>query len=325
MIQDFCHACGAREGTVYIAREQMFGIGDRFHYIECAVCGSLWLDDPPDDPERYYPPEYYSRKPAFGDEVSLPAFITGMDLSISAMCHTHFQEAETCTQREMVIEACTRAACSFYLGDGVPRDARILDVGAGAGDFVYWLHRIGFVNTLGVDPLISADIYQKDTIIVHHRMLEEMSSGWDIILFNHSLEHVPDPVATLSAARDRLVPHGICVVRIPMAGSYAWQHYGVHWVQLDAPRHTFIPSAQGMQALAAKAGLTITKTIYDSGLFQFHGSEVYRKGLPLVGDGGAHLTNTLESSATISAQACFASLLNGTRAGDQASFVLKHQ
>ena len=52
----------------------------------------------------------------------------------------------------------------------------------------------------GVDPLIAADGETSLGVPLMKRYLSEVTGEFDLIMFNHSLEHVPDPVATLKAA-----------------------------------------------------------------------------------------------------------------------------
>ena len=113
------------------------------------------------------------------------------------------------------------------------------------------------------------------------RYLSEVTGKFDLIMFNHSLQHVPDPVATLEAAYEKLAAGGICLVRLPTTSSEAWTIYGADWVQIDAPRHIVIPSRQGMALAADTVGLRVEKTFDDSTLGQFLGSEAYRRDVAL--------------------------------------------
>jgi hypothetical protein len=113
------------------------------------------------------------------------------------------------------------------------------------------------------------------------RDLSEVTGEFDLIMFNHSLEHVPDMVATLKAAHERLVAGGICLVRLPTPSSEAWTIYGADWMNLDAPKHIVIPSRQGMALAADTAGLRLEKSFDDSNSGQFIGSEAYRRDIPL--------------------------------------------
>jgi hypothetical protein len=68
---------------------------------------------------------------------------------------------------------------------------------------------------------------------------------------------------------------------MPIVPSYAWKVYGINWVQLDAPRHLYIYSLQGVKILLAKTHLLLMKVEYDSTEFQFIGSEQYKMDIPL--------------------------------------------
>src|SRR5262245_44248254 len=55
-----CQICKNSSNNQRIeGREMMFGLRDRFQYLECARCGSLQLVTLPEDPAKYYPGDYY--------------------------------------------------------------------------------------------------------------------------------------------------------------------------------------------------------------------------------------------------------------------------
>ena len=64
-------------------------------------------------------------------------------------------------------------------------------------------------------------------------------AGYDAAVFHHSLEHVPDPVASLSRARDALRPGGAVAVAVPNFDSDQRRRLGADWWALDVPRHRF--------------------------------------------------------------------------------------
>ncbi|MGH2855114.1 MAG: hypothetical protein ACRDLF_13090, partial [Solirubrobacteraceae bacterium] len=56
-----CAICANAAGNrVFGAREMMFGLRERFEYLECGECGCLQLLDVPEDLARFYPESYYS-------------------------------------------------------------------------------------------------------------------------------------------------------------------------------------------------------------------------------------------------------------------------
>jgi hypothetical protein len=109
-----------------------------------------------------------------------------------------------------------------------------------------------------------------------------VEGGWDTILFHHSLEHMPAPVETLRRAAGLLAPGGVVLVGIPTVSCRAWRQYGVHWVQLDAPRHLFVPSRPGLSRMAEAAGLSLRELVDCSTSYQFWGSEQVRRGISMI-------------------------------------------
>lgn len=164
---------------------------------------------------------------------------------------------------------------------GVERNARILDVGCGGGELLDRLSKAGFKNLSGADPFIAADDQTPLGVPLMKRNLSEVTGEFDLIMFNHSLEHVPDLVATLELAYEKLAPGGTCLVRLPTTSSEAWTIYGRDWVQIDAPRHIVVPSRKGMALAAERAGLRVDGTFDDSNELQFFGSEAYRRDVAL--------------------------------------------
>lgn len=321
-----CPACGSSTGARHVAHERMFGLGDAFAYIECDGCGSLRLLDPPASLERYYPAAYYAHEPSFATVSRMPECLAGMDLSITAPAWMALAVATTGHERAGVILDCAQRAVRHYLGGALPTGSRILDVGSGTGAFVFWLRRLGYAHAVGIDPHVPHDIRVDGDVLVHKAGLDGVEGEWDVILFNHSLEHVADPAAALGLAASRLAATGRCVVRIPIASSHAWERYGVEWVQLDAPRHVFIPSHDGMLRLLDRAGLTVERILYDSGVFQFLGSEAYRRGESLVSPTG----ELADWGSTVAAQELMelaqqATLLNLVERGDQAAFMMRRR
>jgi SAM-dependent methyltransferase len=145
---------------------------------------------------------------------------------------------------------------------------------------LFQLYRYGFENLWGFDPFLDDDL-NAGPIQLRQRELTESDGPFDLVMFNHSLEHMRDPREVLAVARKVLKLDGVVLVRIPVAGTYAWRRYGTDWVGLDPPRHLVIPSRGGVQKLAEHADLKVVRTFYDSYSLQFWGSEQYRRGIPL--------------------------------------------
>jgi hypothetical protein len=102
----------------------------------------------------------------------------------------------------------------------------------------------------GADAFIESDIFYPNGVKVYKRSLPEIEPFFDLVMLHHSFEHLPDPRESCGnlqsfAARVNLSD--------PDSGrAFAWEKYGVNWVQLDAPRHLFLYTERSFRLLAKK-------------------------------------------------------------------------
>lgn len=265
----------------------MFGFRDEFEYFQCAVCKCLQISAPPADMARYYPGDYYSYS-------------------------THHTKNDVKRIRRAVEEMRNR----YWADCNITTDSRILDVGCGSGASVYALKECGYANAAGIDPYIEKDITYENGAVVLKRTIHDCDQLWDLIIFNHSFEHLADPLETLQGVKRLLSGDGVCLIRMPTTSSYAWEQYGIHWVQLDAPRHFFLHSLESLEIISAKSGLRLGKVLFDSTEFQFLGSEMYLRDIPL------HSKANIFSAAEIIEYKTRSVQLNLEGRGDQAAFYL---
>jgi SAM-dependent methyltransferase len=207
------------------------------------------------------------------------------------------------------------------------KKSSILDVGCGAGLLLHRLKNAGFENVMGADPYIKNDIKYKNGLVIHKKELSKIEECWDLIMFHHSLEHISDQQSTLNAVSVKLNKGGTCLIRIPTVSSYAWQHYRVNWVQLDAPRHLYLHSEESISIAAEKAGLKINNSYRDSTDFQFWGSEQYIKDIPLESQNSYSKSpeGSIFSKEDIASFKKRGWELNDSNMGDQAVFYLVHK
>lgn len=274
----------------------MFGTRDVFRYWECAGCGCVSLLDEPPDLAKYYPSNYYSM------QVSRPRVLRRL------------RDRIYMSPLSFLVNWRKRSDFDAIRTAGLTREMRLLDVGCGAGHLLTDLRQIGY-QAVGVDPFVASDIHDHFGVRVRKGTLDQIPESYDVILFRHSLEHMPRQLEALESARSHLTTTGICVVCIPIIG-WAWEHYGTNWSQLDAPRHTALHSLRSFELLASKAGFTVERVVFDSDEFQFWVSELYKEDKPLVG------SKRPSSFATIRMR-IRASALNRSRKGDKAQFYLR--
>jgi SAM-dependent methyltransferase len=170
---------------------------------------------------------------------------------------------------------------------------RLLDVGSGRGDLGLVLGDRSWRVT-GVEPsreaCEQANARGAPTL---HGTLATVSSlldgDFDAVLFQHSLEHVAEPLDDLRLAGKRLRPGGLVLVTLPNFGSWQARRFGSDWFHLDLPRHRSHFTALGIDLLLRRAGLrslrTNTSTSADglpmSVQYRLFGERRFRNGFPL--------------------------------------------
>ncbi len=156
-----------------------------------------------------------------------------------------------------------------------------------AGDAARWLRnlaKLGFNELWGVDPFIKKS-REEAGISLRKSNLANFACGrsdkFELVAFNHSLEHTPDQTETLTAAASLLKHQGTCLIRIPILPCASWERYGTDWVELDAPRHLYIHSHTSIRLLGEKVGMKLHQVSYDTSAFEFYGSEQYMRDIAL--------------------------------------------
>jgi SAM-dependent methyltransferase len=271
-----CRICDNTDNNVeYHVREMQFGLRDVFCYFQCSRCGCLQIAEIPPDMGRYYSRDYYSyQTPGYPGH--------GIVRTVSCFYFKHLLKRgfpflwpldEVMPARFPVFKALSRLL--------IRRETRLLDVGCGGGEVLWLMKEFGYERVMGVDPYLEKDVTYGNGLTIKKCEVAAVTGQWDVIMFNHSFEHVHNPRETLEQVNTILAEQGTCIIRIPVADSYAWKRYKENWSDLDAPRHFFLHTKSSMACLAERTGFRIERICYDSVGFQFHGSEAYKKGIPL--------------------------------------------
>lgn len=270
-----CPACEATEWRhLFEATERMHGLGGRFRVEACARCGLQRLADPPADLARYYPGDYY----AYDKGEAVPRTPTEerrhrlwLDLY-----RARYDPAFPAGPRRALLR---RLKDAQVRGLVVRPGARFLDVGCGDGRFLEFARDLG-LDVAGVEPGAGAKRAQARGLDVREGTLLDArfpDAAFDVVAFNHSFEHVPDPEATLREASRILRPGGLVVVAVPNADSWAARRFGEHWAQLDAPRHLYGWSPRTLGLLGARVGLEVARVRWLSRPWSVAASLRYRR------------------------------------------------
>ena len=274
-----CRICGSSDiDASFRAREMLHGTREAFDYAECLACGCVQIVDIPDDLSRFYPDDYFSFRSH-----------RGLDRNFVRRIVDPRRARHVFGVRDRIGAVAEKISRPFDYMTWVRRaglglDARVLDIGCGGGKTLLNMALGGFPRPQGVDPFIARTLRYDRGVTVHKQALEDFAVGrdgaFDFIMFHHSLEHLVDPSAALKISERLLSPRGRILVAVPVAGSWAWEHYRADWCNLDAPRHIHLLTGPAMAILAGGAGLTVIDARSAGALSQFVGSERYRRDIP---------------------------------------------
>ena len=264
-----CQVCDNQANNVdYKVKEMMLGLREEFIYFLCGKCHCLQIKEIPQNMGKYYPSKlYYS----FSSSRKLDSMLVKPSFYQKGLFYYTLQHF-------LMLDNAVASIGKLNL----PKDSRILDVGSGSGILLNKLKEIGYSNVIGIDPFIDDSVNENNlTIEVRKNTLQELeeSEYFNLIMFHHSFEHMPNPLDVLLNAKKHL-KNGIILIRTPIV-SYTFEKYGSNWYQIDAPRHFFIYSIDAMKLIVEKAGLRLIDTYFDSIESQFIWSERYSKNIAM--------------------------------------------
>ena len=316
-----CISCGnSSHYQLHTVKEMMYGLREEFTYFECLDCGCLQIVEVPKSLDKYYPNDYYSfQKGNKSNSIRKIISLLGRERTRYSLF------------RQGILGRCVNLKYRYPEGEllrkfGIRENWKILDIGCGAGSWLFSLSELGFNNLYGVDPFIDADI-NEGSVKIQKGTIHELKNPqkFNFIRSRHSFEHTPDQYDILIKIHELLAPDGICTIAMPVKTETVWKRYGTNWVQIDAPRHLVIHTVRSFTNLARKAGFEVTDVIFDSTAFQFWGSEQYMSDIPLKSEKSYSVSprNSIFSRKMIQHYRHEAERLNRESQGDQAIFVLR--
>jgi len=169
-----------------------------------------------------------------------------------------------------------------------PPSGALLDFGCGDGSFL-----VAAARSLGGRPLWGFEIAERSeteslaggavTVVRgDFTQLLERLPPCGLITMNHVIEHLRDPLRTVSQLAERLVRGGVLEGQTPAADSLEHAVFGKRWSGFHAPRHTVVFSRSGLGRLLERSGLGSPQV---RGAFNPAGIAVSLASLPQRGSG----------------------------------------
>lgn len=138
---------------------------------------------------------------------------------------------------------------------------RILDIGAGVGDFLLVAKKDGW-QTIGIEPNDKAKAIALNKGVSFVENLSELeNNSFDVITMWHVLEHVPNLENQIKELKRLIKPTGTVIIAVPNFKSYDASHYGKFWAAYDIPIHLWHFSKTAILKLFAKENLELVKVL----------------------------------------------------------------
>ncbi len=142
-----------------------------------------------------------------------------------------------------------------------PNKGRILDIGAGTGDFLSVAKNDGW-ETIGVEPSDKAKAIAKSKGVSFVELTSELeNNSFDVISMWHVLEHVPDLDKQIKELKRLLKPTGTLIIAVPNFKSFDAKHYGKFWAAYDVPIHFWHFSKTAIKLLFEKEEMKLEKVL----------------------------------------------------------------
>jgi SAM-dependent methyltransferase len=139
---------------------------------------------------------------------------------------------------------------------------KILDIGCGLGWLLSYLDDDWDKHGIEISKFASNHARQYGDI--YNGVLEDFPGNFkfDVIVMNHVIEHLEDPIWTLNKIRDMLSDEGIFIVGTPDFDSAAARRYGDRFRLLNDPTHISLFSSDSMHRCLRDHGFKIKKVEY---------------------------------------------------------------
>jgi len=161
-----------------------------------------------------------------------------------------------------------------------PVKGRILDIGAGTGDFLLECKNQNW-DILGIEPNDKAKGIAVGKGIKFGDTIEKLeSNSFDVITMWHVLEHVPDVEHQVAELKRLLKPSGTIIIAVPNFKSYDAKYYKEFWAAYDVPRHLWHFSKTAIEKLFDKQNMNLEdiKPMWFDSFYVSLLSEKYKSG-----------------------------------------------
>ena len=232
-----CNLCASNEFIVVFEGVRYWENDLSFRIVKCRKCNLVFLNPRPQKEHinKFYKPKSY----------------WGRDLSSRKTSDNYQKERE-------------KSYGKIY--DLIPgKKGDILDIGAGIGLFLSKFKEEGW-DVEGVEHSKDASNYalkQFGIKIQSGDFLEKkFTNKFDVITMNNVLEHLYEPLETLTKVKKTLKDDGFLIIAVPNLNSLGFKIFGKNWYSLQPPIHLYHFTPITINEMLKKAGFVEINITY---------------------------------------------------------------
>jgi SAM-dependent methyltransferase len=226
-----CNLCGASAGTVWRERFEE-RVGYRFQNKRCAECGLVYVSP--------------RLKPEWRAAFNSWDVVSDRREMYEAQASYHLRTSRRRLERLESVQG---------------RPGLILDVGCATGYFLGIARQRGWqIRGVEIDPQPAAEAQARLGPVVTVGSLTEApypNGQFDCVHLNDVIEHLPDPLGTLRAARRLLHPAGVLFVGTHNRAGLRARLSGDRWSDLGGLDHLYCFDATTLRRLVRQAGFQV--------------------------------------------------------------------
>lgn len=271
-----CPVCGSgqRESLHSALSDEIFHAPGLWTLWRCRTCTAAWLDPRPTPQsivrayETYYTHRGAVRRPRF--ESAAQSGLAGL---VQLFRNGELNRRFGYRRKPALRPAWLSNVCAALLPGEIARlgrhirqlppprasCSRLLDVGAGNGEFLIEADALGYLaEGLEFDARAAAAARQAGLAVrvgaIHDVQLD--ACAYEQVTLNHVIEHLHDPVGVLRELHRILAPGGRIWVQTPNLDACGHVEFGAHWRGLEPPRHLVLFELQSLHTALDLAGFT---------------------------------------------------------------------
>jgi 2-polyprenyl-3-methyl-5-hydroxy-6-metoxy-1,4-benzoquinol methylase len=241
-----CPNCGLASVKEHLSTRDYFITRETFTIYECANCKVLFTHPFPEPDvlySKYYKSENYLSHNKKTSDLFSVLYRTIQKINIS--------------KKLKLLENVNQT-----------REKKILEVGAGIGDFLAACHKLGW-KCFGVEPSEQARQVAKqfNDLDLYSSMDEIGERNFSIITLWHVLEHIPNLGETILKLKNLLITSGCVIIAVPNHNSFDAKHYKQFWAGYDVPRHLYHFNKESLISIMKSKNFELINTrpmIFDS-------------------------------------------------------------